>query len=109
MILNLYNPPVTEQDFSIFSLSNADHHQNVITALQNRVALVTYELDPMPQEDLPSWLRRHQQAHNDINTFLGVNGVDLTDVDVKDKEQLESWILLHADEHFQWATQTGVF
>ena len=109
MILNLYTVPVSSSDFDIFSRSNADHHLQIITALASKIGLVIYQLDPMPPEDLPSWLRRHQQAHNDVNGFLNVNGVDLSDVNFEDQKEMEAWTALHANEHFTWATTTGVF
>lgn len=111
MIPDLYNPPRAARDFQIFSFANADHHRLIAEALLTRlgITLTQYPLDPIPTVDVANWARRHQTAHNDVNVVLGVAGVDLTDLDPRDKERLEAWIELHASEHQQWAAQTGVF
>lgn len=82
------------------------------TAINNAIdpalALTVYILDPIPDFDLQNWLRRHQQSHNDVNSALGVQGTDLTDVDFEKQDEREAWAELHAAEHVQWQEITGI-
>lgn len=102
----------SDQDFSGFAFSNADHHTLVTQAINQLIpaarALTFYILDPVPDFDLQSWLRRHQQSHNDINSALNIQGVDLTDVDFKRQDEREAWAELHWSEHQQWQEATGI-
>lgn len=107
----LYNIS-TDADFSAFAFANADHHTLVTQAINQNLpasqALTFYILDPIPDFDLQNWLRRHQQSHNDINSALGIQGTDLTDVNFKKQDEREAWAELHASEHIQWQLSTGI-
>lgn len=108
-IANMYVVPQSEQDFMVFSFANQDHHTRLVKSLNGQGHdLTTYQLDPVPTFDLPTWLQRHQQAHNDMNATLGTVGSDLTNLDIKNPQQLSAWIFLHVQEHIQWQTKTGV-
>lgn len=100
----------SEQDLAPFAFANNDHHQLCVAKINTSLGLnlTVYILDPIPSFDTLNWLRRHQQAHNDINSFIGTQGVDLTDVDFKNNEQLEAWSELHYNEHLQWQESLGV-
>jgi hypothetical protein len=102
-LASLLNPPSTEREFLRWSFSNDDGHRRIISAIfaQTGIDLTTYVLDPIPQEDLQSWSRRHQTTHNDFTGVLGIQGSDLTDVDWKKKDEVDSWLRLHFDEHRQ--------
>lgn len=56
--------------------------------------LTTYLLDPLPQ-DARVWLQNHQQAHNDMNSFLSLPGSDLQDVNFSDPQALDAWLYLN--------------
>ena len=108
-IASMYSVPQSEADFMTFSFANQDHHRLVVTSLNKQgYDLTTYQLDPVPTFDLATWLQRHQQAHNDLNSALGTTGTDLTDLDIKNKQQLSAWIFLHVQEHIQWQNKTGI-
>jgi len=110
-IANLLNVN-SDAEFAGFSFSNADHHtlivQNINLLLPASQALTFYILDPIADFDLQNWLRRHQQAHNDINLALSIQGTDLTDVDFQKSDQREAWAELHYVEHLQWQEATGI-
>jgi len=106
-LAGLLNIPDGEQGMLVFSFSNMDQHRQIVSALGTR-NLALYELDPIPPQDIWTWLIVHQQAHNDFTAALGIGGVDLTAVDFRDPEQMASWIRLHADEHLQAANKLGL-
>lgn len=100
-LAGLFNIPEDDVGLLRFSFSNADSHTRIIRAifLARNVNLETFPLDPINKQDIKSWLRRHQTMHNDMNTFFGLSGDDLTDVDFEKREQLAEWIWIHAVEH----------
>ncbi len=110
MIVDLLNRPKDATQLSSFSFPNQNHHDLVVTALRalgnNNVN--RYILDPISDQDMNNFLIRHQQSHNEINGVLGVAGNDLSSLNVKDINNFESWLLLHATEHLQWQNKTGI-
>lgn len=107
---NLLNVPTDQAGFNFFSQNDDDLHQRIIDEIQNQhnITLTRYILNPIPSFDLQSWLRREQQAHNDMNAVFGFQGVDLTDVDFQKKEEVNSWIQLHFSEMQQIASELGI-
>lgn len=106
----LFNVPDEEKDFLMLSFSNMDEHRQIVDAIrtQKGVELPLYPLDPMPLHDLAAWANIHQAAHNDFCRVLGIAGVDLTSVDLKDQAQVASWVRLHGSEHQQAAALLGI-
>lgn len=105
-LLNLTSP----RDFTAFSFANADHHMLALLKVNKTLGLnlTTYVLDPIPEFDTLNWLRRHQQAHTDLNNLLGIQGADLTDVDFKKQTEREAWAELHYFEHLQFQQSLGI-
>lgn len=105
----LFNVPEDAQGVLVFSFHNADQHLQIVrqARAQKNVILREYVLDPISSDDPATWLRVHQQAHAEFTEALGIAGVDLTDVDFNDKEQLNSWMRLHGDEHRLAADMLG--
>lgn len=58
------------------------------------VNLQEYQLYPVDFNHSTDWLDNVSQSMQDINSVLGLQSVDLEDVDLKDNNQLESWINL---------------
>ncbi len=109
MIAGLFNIPSNRETMQHFSFYNRDAHELAIAAIRRKtgVVLPTYPLDPIPENDFPSWLYSHQAMHNSINAALGVQGNDLSDVDPQKLDQLTTWIRLHATEHLKWGKILG--
>lgn len=109
-VASLFNVPSTPEEWSQFSFANADHHLSIVNGVlaQKNISLPLYLLDPISLNDVASFLRIHQQAHSDFTAALGIEGVDLTDVDFRDPEQVASWTRLHGDEHMQAGQILGV-
>lgn len=74
---------------------------------QRGISVTFYPLDPMPVSDLGAWFYQHQAWHQEINRILGVQGVDLTDVDFKNSGEAASFIRLHGNEHLLWSQRLG--
>jgi hypothetical protein len=43
-----------------------------------------------------------------MDSILGIAGNDLSDVDWSNPDQLESWVWLHAQEHYRAETILGI-
>ncbi len=102
-LASLLNVPYDASSWLQWSFANMNLHDLTVRAIQaqNNVFLQTYVLDPIPKVDFQGWLRRHQQAHNDFTTQLGINGSDLSELNPKDHDEFNTWILNHWSEHQQ--------
>lgn len=101
-LFDLLNSPAgAAKNLSDWSFSHAADHLEILQAIQKQkgVALTQYLLDPLNEHDLNQWLDRHQQAHDDFNTVLNLDGVDLQSVDLTNPSERESWTLLNFTEH----------
>lgn len=98
-VANLFNPPENEQALTVYTFNHMDAIRRINAAIfdQKGVDLPLYNLDPI-WPDQASWLRQLQQAHNDFTSVLGIDGVDLTDVDFNDPAQTASWVRLNGEE-----------
>ena len=84
-------------------------HDAIVAAINAQGGkLVTYQLDPIPKNELQDWLERDQQAHNDMNSALGTQGADLTEVNFEDANQKQAWIWLEFQEHFNVERVLGI-
>ena len=96
MLAALLNLPRTDADWAIWSLNNRDAIDQIRAAIlaQKGVQLPTYQLDPVPLHDFPSWLAALQQSHSDFTGALGQQSSDIRDVNLNDRNELEAWIWL---------------
>lgn len=110
-LASLFNRPTNESDTLRWAFSNSAEHAKIIRAIRqqlNITTLQTFILDPIPAHDKNSWLLRHQVVHNQMNAVTGVNGNDLSVVDFNNPEELQAWIDLHAQEHYQTNAILGI-
>ena len=110
MLANLYNPFTDQKSLDQFSFNNLDEHRKIVSAARVRynVSLPLYVIDPLPQWDFPAWAYRHQFMHNAQNQLLGIAGNDLTTLDFSRQDEIDSWIALHAQEHYQANSILGI-
>ena len=110
MLVALLNVPRTDQDWAIWSFAHVQSHLAIIQAVSAKggAALTSYQLDPIPQDDLPNWLERNQQAHNDMNGAVGAQSSDLLDTDLTDERERQSWVYLHFLEHQTAEQKLGI-
>lgn len=106
----LLNIPTAERDMMEWSFNNQDSHDRIVTAIlaQKTDTLQNYIMDPIQTQDFQNWLRRHQNAHDQMNGALGRTGSDLTDVDWKKPDERAIWIRLHFNEHALAHTTLGI-
>lgn len=107
MLAQLLNVPRSEADWDHWSFANADALAQIRGAIlaQKNISLPSYQVWPIPFNDINTWLDANQQAHTDFNGVLGQNGNDLLHIDLQDPNQLQSWIWLNYQE-VQSACQT---
>ena len=110
MLASIYNVFTDAQGLQSFSFANNDLHVQINRALfsQYQIEMPTYILDPISTQQPDNWLYTHQNVHNLMNSVLGIAGNDLTDVDFSNKDQVASWIWLHAQEHLQASKKLGI-
>lgn len=109
-LATLYNVPMSDNEINVFSFANQDEHNKIAMAIASQYSIQTpsYVLDPMPIQDLGTWLEQHQILHNVMNGIAGQESNDLTDVDFTDEAQRTEWIWLHAQEHYKVADFLGL-
>lgn len=84
-----------------WELHHAAEHTEVRQAIQSQgIAIVpNHELYPVNWQDWQAWALRHQLAHNEENSVLGIAGTDLQGVNFRDRKAAEEWHFNHFSEH----------
>ena len=97
-LVDLYSP---HTDWNLLWFNNWISHQDIVQAVmsQKNIALTMYQIDPWIDADSDNILGRHAQYHQDMNAVLGVNGADLSVLDINDKDKVQWWIWQHFMEH----------
>ena len=104
-LAQLLELPRNEAEWAMWSFAHASFHHDVDQAVARTysVTLPEYALDPFNPKDT-TWLYNHQINHNARNVVLGIQGYDLTSLDLSDEGSVLDWINLHASEE-QYAAQ----
>ena len=84
-------PPVT--------LSGGGGSGLAAEATVNYVMLTTYQVDPIPPQDLESWLNIHAQLHTDMLNTLGIQSSQIDEANFDDPEALKTWMRQHWQDH----------
>ena len=71
-------------------------------------SLPLYQLDPINFRSPMEFLRRHSQAHTDMNGALGLQSEDLSSVDIEDENKVQAWIYTNYLEHNQARERLGI-
>jgi hypothetical protein len=101
MLPALENIPHSPQDWLYFAWNHRDSHDRIRAAIQAKynVILNDYQVEPISPDDFNLFLQNNQALHSDMNAVLKLQSSDLQDVNLKDNNQLVSWIKLHWFEH----------
>jgi hypothetical protein len=93
--------PPGEPGWKEFLFNHARDHDEIRLKIQSlfHINLPTYVLDPVLKDDFQGFLERHQQAHNDFNGVLNLNGTDLTGMNPDKPSELHAWLWLNFSEH----------
>jgi hypothetical protein len=109
-VATLYNTPTDRRSIAEWSFSNADSHQQILFAIARVYGknLVSYVLEPLPEEDIPSFLVRHQAMHADMAAVTGIATNNYTALDFNDPSLLGYYFSLHAAEHVATHALLGI-
>lgn len=104
------NVPTVKLELDEWTFAHMVHHRDVNARIFKLVGirLDEYVLDPVDPKDPGQWEYQHQAMHQLVNTILGVNGLDLSDVDFNNPGSLAGWIQSNFSEHIQWSNILGV-
>ena len=97
----LINSPTTDSEWSVWSEHHRLSHNAIRATLLSSKNIVTteYQLDPIPRDDFQNWLQRNSQTHIEQTGALGQQSHDISDVNIQDENQKQSWIQVHWQEH----------
>ena len=104
-VAGLLNVPGTDEERAIWLSTHMAHHRDINRVIYQitKFSLSEYVLDPLNIDNPGSWADQHQQMHTEMDTVLGIQGLNLLEVDWKDRGKLSSWIFDHFQEHYQAA------
>jgi hypothetical protein len=101
MIAALLNNPKTDAEWDIWSYHHRISHDSIRAAIlaQKSIDLPDYLIDPVDKNNIPRWLDNNSELHQDMDAALGVQSVDLEDVDFNNENQKVAWLYQHWQEH----------
>lgn len=106
----LFTVPNSMPELRRWFFWNAADHLEIQQAVQKQksINMVVRVLDPVDLRSIELWSEQHQQAHNDANNAIGLNGTDLTDFSLKNREKLREFIFSNAQEHQAMRQSLGI-
>jgi hypothetical protein len=110
MLAALLNTPRTSENWNEWSFHHKDSHLRILQAIKQQLNfnVIEYDIDPIPPDDLPGWLEKNQEYHDEMNAALNLQGSDLESVDFKNPKEFEVWIFQHYQEHFDAESKLGI-
>jgi hypothetical protein len=109
LLPRLFNEPTTLEEWHEWSFHHADSHQRIVSAIQAKSGLILpiYTLEPIALTEVEEgvwrptadWLQWNQLAHQQMDVVVNVQSADLQDADLADRNQLLSFVWVHALEH----------
>lgn len=104
MLPGLYAIGVDKGGLEQWMWQHSNDHFETIQKLKAVKSLnaTLYVLEPFNKNEVKDWLLRHQQAHNEMNTSLGLGSQDLQTVNFDDPHQLFDWLQLNYNDHQNW-------
>lgn len=110
MLAALLNIPHTEQEWSQFAYAHRDSHDRIRAAIKAKtgVSLTDYQIDPMNPQSIDLFLQNNSQLHDDMNSTLGLPGVNLDVVDLSKDNERDAWINFHYLEHYYAERKLGI-
>lgn len=102
-LFNLLERPFTDGGLLIeeWTFSHWQDHLEIIKAIQTQksTVLIPWMIWPFNKDNAEDWLLKHQQLHDDMNSTLNLQGVDLENLDFQDVKAMEVWIDVNYREH----------
>lgn len=93
-----------------WALQHFADHQEIQQAIQKASGtnLTIWEIYPLDMTHWDVWALKHQSAHNEMNTASGLSGDDLTQLNFKNRSDLEDWNYKHFREHEAQRVKYGI-
>jgi len=110
MLVNLLNVPASDLEWERWLFDNRNQNTEIRQAIlrKKNINLTEYVLYPFAQGDVQTFLINNSQSHTDFNSVLGLQGADLLNVDVSDKQQLGAWVYLNYQELYSASQALGI-
>jgi hypothetical protein len=110
MLAALLNVPSRPEEWQEWSWHHRLSHSAILGAAssQKNIELTDYVIDPINLNYMTDWLERNQQMHVDMDQLVGAQAIDLTDVNLQDPRQLQSWVYLHYLDHQTVEQRLGI-
>ncbi|MGE0044740.1 MAG: hypothetical protein AB7J28_15390 [Hyphomonadaceae bacterium] len=109
-LAQLLYPSPTPRGMDEWSFAHLDHHRTINSAIARArgVQIEEQRIYPVRAEDFDDFLAQNQIWHNIVNQTLGIQGVDLQNVDFTSKQARDAWLFLHFQSHRTWAETLGM-
>jgi hypothetical protein len=93
--------PRNPEAWELWVRDHRDSHDRIRQAIltDTGIKLTDYPIDPLTKQNLGDWLQYNSQLHAEMNGVLGLQSVDLLDVDFENEPQKIAWINSHDYEH----------
>jgi hypothetical protein len=92
--------PHDQASWDRWSWHHRQSHDAIIAKLQTMGRpLANYIVEPINWNATELFLQNNSQLHLDMTAALGLQSVDLEDVDLRNQNQLQAWIWLHFQDH----------
>lgn len=110
MLANLLPVPTDDNSWSSFSFNLRDEIDKINAAIlaQNNVSLNSYQIDPIPWDNLYTWLVGVSQAMSQITSVLGLQAQDVLAVDLRDIRQRAAWVNIVYSELYDAEATLGI-
>jgi hypothetical protein len=104
LTLNLTNPGLGYSRAPIVTVTGGGGTGLTVAATVNYIVIQTFQLDPIPQNDMGTWNTNHQLLHQLMLNATAQQSSDLGDIqtgylDFSDPEGMEEYIYFHAQDH----------
>jgi hypothetical protein len=109
-VAGLANVPSTDDELNTWSFAHAAHHADINRVIfqLTGLTLASYILDPLDPNNAQTWLYQHQDMHEAQDAILEIQGFDLLDVNLSDKNEFAGWIFANFNEHLDAANILGI-
>lgn len=110
MRARLSNTPKTQAEWDQWAFDHMISHRAIIKAIAaaNGPTLTEYVLNPITQIDFQRFLEANQQMHIDATGLLGIQSIDLSEVNFQNPSERQAWIFNHAQNHYDMETKLGI-
>lgn len=100
-------PSPTPEGWTEWTHQNYQHHLAIEDALLQVRGVRVTPFRIWPVDNMKDWEGQHQQAHDLFCEELGIQGIDLTGLDLRDKSKKDAWFFQHYMQHYTAAQILG--